>query len=278
MLALSITSPTVVGPDCVTVYTVTTPRMMKTAELRARLEQVERTFGPSYLPTDPIELVRSYHHKKDIEIAGVIAAGLAFGNAQAVRASVRAVLTSLGPRPTATLNRLRPLDLARRLAHTGHRWITSTQITELLLALSSAQRRHQSLEMLFLQGDDGHPHHLSAAMDTLVDRVPQLHPFFAAPRDRSACKRFCLFLRWMVRPSDGIDLGVWPRISPARLTIPLDVHLSRISRQLGLTTRKSDDWKTAQQITAALRHVCPEDPLRYDFALCRLGMVGVSGP
>ena len=98
-------------------------------------------------------------------------------------------------------------------------------------------------------------------------------PFlFPAPAAGSACKRLCMFLRWVVRPADGIDLGIWQGVSPSQLVIPVDTHISRICSYLGFTRRTSADWRMAQEITAALRHLDPSDPVKYDFSLAHLGI------
>jgi uncharacterized protein (TIGR02757 family) len=96
--------------------------------------------------------------------------------------------------------------------------------------------------------------------------------FFPSPAAGSACKRLCMYLRWMVRPADGIDLGLWKEVSPAKLVIPVDTHIHRIGRSLGLTARRQADWRTAREITAALRLLDPDDPVKYDFSLCHLGI------
>jgi uncharacterized protein (TIGR02757 family) len=95
------------------------------------------------------------------------------------------------------------------------------------------------------------------------------------PSRGSACKRLNLFLRWMVRPDDGIDFGIWKKISPSQLIIPLDTHVARIARRIGLTRRTSADWKTALEVTHALRQLDSADPVKYDFAICKLGMLGI---
>jgi uncharacterized protein (TIGR02757 family) len=101
---------------------------------------------------------------------------------------------------------------------------------------------------------------------------------FPSPASGSACKRLCMYLRWMVRPADGIDLGLWQRVSPAQLIIPVDAHIQRICSLLSFTARKQADWKMAREITAALRKLAPEDPVRYDFSICHLGISeGCSG-
>ena len=97
--------------------------------------------------------------------------------------------------------------------------------------------------------------------------------FFSSPADGSACKRLNLFLRWMVRRSGGLDFGLWSDVSPRRLVIPLDTHVARIARYVGLTTRTTPDWKMALDVTHSLRRFDPGDPVKYDFAICRLGIL-----
>ncbi len=94
-----------------------------------------------------------------------------------------------------------------------------------------------------------------------------------SPSGTSPCKRLNLYLRWMVRHGDSIDLGLWSRVSPRKLVIPLDVHVARISRRIGLTELKAPSWRMAEDITRSLRLLDPEDPVKYDFAICRLGIL-----
>ncbi|HNV70450.1 MAG TPA: TIGR02757 family protein [Candidatus Ozemobacteraceae bacterium] len=114
--------------------------------------------------------------------------------------------------------------------------------------------------------DGLHAHH--------VDLSPGLAHLLPDPALGGACKRWLMFLRWVVRPDDGLDLGLWREIPAAVLLIPIDRHVSAIARALGLTQRKTDDWKTAEEITTALRRFAPDDPVRYDFALAHLGISG----
>jgi hypothetical protein len=109
-----------------------------------------------------------------------------------------------------------------------------------------------------------------------VPRRPGAHYFFPRPSSGSACKRLNLFLRWMVR-RDAVDLGVWTRISPAGLVVPLDTHVIRVGRCLRLTRRLSPGWRMAADITASLRAIDPADPVKYDFSLCHLGMANACG-
>jgi len=249
------------------------------------LERLARSFGPAFLSSDPIELPRRYPAPEDREIAAFVAASLAFGNAKTIRASAEAVLGRMGPRPSAALDRVAGGGGAA-FPGTVHRWVRGADLTRFLRMLGRARRQAGSLESFFLAGDPGGSD-LRAALASFVARLraldpprgaapegPGLRTLLASPETGSACKRWNMLLRWLVRPDDGIDLGLWRRVSPSRLVIPLDTHVARIGRSLGLTRRATDDWKTAAEITRALSALAPDDPTRFDFALSRLGILG----
>lgn len=101
---------------------------------------------------------------------------------------------------------------------------------------------------------------------------------FPDPRKGSACKRHNLFLRWMVRKEDGVDLGIWTALSPGDLIVPVDTHMARMGCRMGWTRRRAPDWLMAEEITAAFRAVCPDDPVKFDFALTRIGILGECAP
>jgi uncharacterized protein (TIGR02757 family) len=143
-----------------------------------------------------------------------------------------------------------------------------------------------SLERFFLAGDDPVSPDIGAALTVFSARAVELATMlaprqalrtgfrylFPSPAGGSACKRLCMLLRWLCRPDDGIDLGLWWAVSPARLVLPLDTHTARIARLLGLSARCNSDWKMALEVTASLRRLDPTDPVRFDFALAHLGI------
>jgi hypothetical protein len=150
---------------------------------------------------------------------------------------------------------------------------------------------HGSIEAFFADGMDPEAETVEAALDAFstracaldqravygrVVRKPGVSYFFARPSSGGACKRLNLFLRWMVR-RDGVDLGVWTRVRPSQLIVPLDTHVIRLGRCLGLTRYASPGWKMAADITASLRQIDPVDPVRYDFSLCHIGMMNACG-
>ena len=235
---------------------------------------------------DPIEKVRAYADPADREIAAFIAAGLAFGRVASILGSIDHVLGLLGPSPGAFVRRFEPGRDVAPLATFVHRWTRGRDIAALLFILRHMLESSGSLEGFFLEGDDPAAPDIGPGLELFCARArevdlrpiygrrvwrPGAHAFFPLPSDGSACKRLNLFLRWMVR-RDAVDLGVWTRVSPARLIIPLDVHVIRVGRCLGLTPYASPGWRMAASITSALRRIDPADPVRYDFALCHLGM------
>jgi uncharacterized protein (TIGR02757 family) len=246
------------------------------------LDQLAREYGPRYLHTDPIGAVRRFTDPEDQEIAAFLAAGLAFGRVSIILQHLYDLWDRLDGRPARTVHDWKPGD-ERRLEGFVHRWIPGNDLCLVLNALSRARREHGSLHRLFLGAYDPSDRDLSRPLSRFVSAIRDLVPartrsrgvvtFFPDPEQGGACKRLNLFLRWMVRREDGIDLGLWPRVRPDQLVMPLDTHVSRLSRYLGLTRRRTVDWKMAVEIANSLRTFDPRDPIRYDFALSRLGIL-----
>ena len=226
---------------------------------------------------DPVDFVHWYTSQADREVVGLVASGLAFGNAVAARQSVERVLDMVGPEPASLITGLGLRDLERRLDGFVHRIYRGPHLARMLWHAGLLLKEHGSL------GDAFAFHHRETGGDfreSLARFADQLRGdarersmrhLVSDPRAGSACKRLLLYARWMVRPSDGVDLGLWP-VSPSELLIPVDTHVHRISVNLGLTDRRTATWATAEDITAALRELDPDDPVKYDFALCHLGV------
>jgi len=186
----------------------------------------------------------------------------------------------LGPSPRAALTGRRSVPFGR-IAGLRHRFISPRGVHRFLHCLRVVLREHGSLEGLYRAGTAGEQgarqrlaRFLGRFRDAWGSRLPRERDFlFPDPAKGSACKRHNLFLRWMVRGPDGVDLGLWSAPSPRDLVVPLDTHMARLGRWMGLTARRAADWKTAEEITAAFRAVCPDDPVRYDFALTRIGIL-----
>ena len=261
-------------------------------EARPRLDELYRTFDHVNSATDPIHIVRRYSSRDDREVVGFCAASLAFGRVASVLQSIEALLRAMGPRPAEFVRNFEVDRDRRPIEPLVHRWIRGRDLVALLLILQRMLRESGSVEAFFAAGDDASQPDVGQALNSFSERALEtdLTPaygrrppqrlgvcyFFPRPAAGSACKRLNLFLRWMVR-RDEIDLGVWTRVSPARLVVPLDTHVIRLGRCLRLTRYASPGWKMAADITAALRQIDPADPIRYDFSLCHVGMMNACG-
>jgi len=238
---------------------------------------------------DPIEFPRRYTDPRDIEVTGFIASAFAYGKVELFRAVLEKIFSVMGESPYGFILNAEPGKLRRLLQGIKYRFNENDDIICLIYILKKILRRHGSLENLFSKHYSVEDLNIARGLSGFIDEMtnidtsrvygssispPGLMQFFASPRNGSACKRANLFLRWMIRDRD-IDLGVWKGVPKSRLIIPLDTHIAKISRCLGFSGRKSQDWKMAVEITAALLRFDPEDPLKYDFALCHHGISGV---
>jgi len=259
--------------------------------LPERLDTLYRTFDHETSASDPVHIVRRYREPADREVVGFCAAGLAFGRVASVLNSIESLLEVMGPHPAAFVRNFDPAKDGPALAPLVHRWIRGRDLAALMLVLQRMLRDAGSIERFFVAGDDPAAPDIGPAMNAFSTRALDidLRPaygrvpkragvcyFFPRPAAGSACKRMNLFLRWMVR-KDAIDLGVWTRVSPSRLIVPLDTHVIRLGRCLRLTRYKSPGWKMAAEITASLRALNAADPVRYDFSLCHVGMMNACG-
>lgn len=268
-----------------------TARGAALSTLAPALNEAYDGFNLAHSTRDPIWTVRRFAEPADQEVVAFIAAALAFGRVQSVLQTVDAVLAVMGPLPAAFLRAFTPADAARFDA-IGHRWIRSRDLAALAWQLHQMLRDHGSLEGFFAEGGrHAGDATVEASLESFSRRamaldlsaiygrtrpVPGVGYFFSRPSSGGACKRLNLFLRWVVR-RDAVDLGLWSAVTPAQLIVPLDTHIIRVGRCLGLTRRVSPGWKMAVDITATLRHLAPADPVRYDFAMCHLGMMGACG-
>lgn len=258
---------------------------------RPVLDGLYDQFNIAHAAADPIYIVRRYTQPDDQEVVAFIAGALAFGRVASVLASIEAVLAVMGPHPAAYVRAFEPRRDAAALAPIVHRWTGGADLAALLWILRQMIDAHGSIEGFFAAGHDLRADDVQAGLESFSTRalaldvaavygarrpVPGVAYFFSRPSSGGACKRLNLFLRWMVR-RDAVDLGVWTAVRPAQLVIPLDTHVIRVGRCLGLTCYASPGWRMAADITRALRRIDPEDPVRYDFSLCHVGMMGACG-
>lgn len=238
---------------------------------------------PRALDQDPLIVAMGYSDPWDRELAAFVAAHLAYGRVAPMLRAIRGALAPLGERPALRLRAWSELEaegcLGEALVDWKWRFHTRGDLIAWILAWKRLDLESdlRGLEPHLLPGPG-----LSAdqALSRLVQRLrkelPQTHGLrfcLPDPMEGSACKRWRLFLRWMVRRG-WPDLGQWTGYPPSVLVIPLDTHVARISRLLGFTSRTASDGRTAREITEALRELEPEDPLAYDFAISHLGILG----
>jgi uncharacterized protein (TIGR02757 family) len=253
------------------------------ATLKVRLDGLcQRYDTPGALARDPLSVPLTYVDPLDQEVAAFVAGHLAYGRVDPMVRAVRTALAPLGTHPAAWMrdrseSEVR-CELGRALGGWAWRFHTGPDLAAWLLAWKRLDRESGGgLESHLLPGPEGDS---DAALSRLVQRLRRELPAtygtrfsLPDPQEGAACKRWRMFLRWMVRTS-WPDLGLWKRYPAGQLIIPLDTHVARVSRFIGLTARATPDGKMAREITEGLRRLDPADPLRYDFALSHLGILG----
>ena len=226
---------------------------------------------------DPLVFLYGYPDVRDREIVALVAASLAFGRVGQIVKVVGDALERIGTRPRRFVEETDPSRLGGIFQSFRHRYVSGVEMASLFRALQGVLREYGSLNACFLEGLSGDSETVAPALDPFAANLARHGgaggPGFLLPLPgrKSACKRLNLFLRWMVR-EDDVDPGGWKGVSPARLLVPLDTHVHRLCRGLGITARKDGSMATALEITRFFRDMTPADPVRYDFALTRLGM------
>jgi uncharacterized protein (TIGR02757 family) len=228
---------------------------------------------------DPLVFLYAYPDIRDREIVGLIASSLAYGRVTQIYKSLSRVFEKMGASPCYFLRQSTRRSLNDAFDGFSHRFAAAENLVNLMLAITDVLDRYGSICGCFLDG-------MTAESDTVLPALTRFVAAFTAgysqglghliplPERGSACKRLNLFLRWMVR-KDDVDPGGWKQVPASKLIIPLDVHMHRVGILLGFTRRKQADMRTALEITRAFSRIIPDDPLRYDFTLCRMGMNGL---
>jgi uncharacterized protein (TIGR02757 family) len=267
-------------------------RICDASELHGRLHALYQDYNREDAAADPIQIVRRYRDPADQEVIGFCAAALAFGRVASVLNTIETLAGIVGPSPSSFVRTFDPSAPHTELRRMVHRWTRGRDLVALLWILRQMLDRSGSLEAFFVEGVDPDEPDVGSALDSFSRRALSLdlhaaygrrippragvRYFFPRPATGSACKRLNLFLRWMVR-CDAVDLGVWTSVSPSKLIVPLDTHVIRLGRCLKLTRYTSPGWKMAAEITRSLRAIDPDDPIRFDFSLCHVGMMNACG-
>ncbi len=250
---------------------------MTPPEHRAVFERLYETFNrPEFIHPDPVEFLHRYKDVRDREVVGLVASSLAYGRVAQIMKSVSSVVEAMGDRPVRFLENVDHNGLRSVFGGFRHRFTTADELVLTLLGARDLIRRHGSLEAAFVSGIAGDDSTVASALCRFAEGLNGsfgggCNSMIPHHGKGSSMKRLNLFLRWMIR-KDYVDPGGWSGVSPARLVVPLDTHLFRIARGLAFTEKRSAGLGAALEITERFREITPEDPVKYDFALTRLGI------
>ena len=237
---------------------------------------------------DPLELVRTFSGPQNREIAGLTASSLAYGKVEIIRENLHRLFTLTGKDLVDFSCGTSFHYKMKRLSGFKHRFNSGLDMALLFECVGKAYEEKGSLEAVFCEELQGNVRNIKHALNefsktmqawarTIVGKgksdQASFEYLFPIPERGSACKRLNMYLRWMVRKPDGIDLGIWGAISPSQLVMPVDTHVAALALRLGLTGRKTADWRMAEEITDRMKKISPSDPVKYDFSLCRCGMI-----
>ena len=240
-------------------------------------EVYERYARRDLVVTDPLVFLYRFDDPGDREVVGFLAASLAYGRVAQINKSIAAVLEKMGTSPRRFVAGASRERLTEIFGKFKHRFTTGHELADMLCGMRHVLELHGSLRACMATALDSDRETILPALSFLIDEirhgggVDAYNSLLPSPVGGSACKRLNLFLRWMVR-KDDVDPGGWEGIAPSMLVTPLDTHMYRLGCALGMTQRRQADMKTALEITNAFKTILPHDPVRYDFALTRLGI------
>lgn len=253
---------------------------MKNSVLKEKLEQHYLAYRQKFSSKDPVWILHRFNDERDIEIAGLLTAAYAYGSVDQINRFINSLLETCSNSPYEfTINFQKRKD-KKYLHGLKYRFNTADDLAELIATISTALKANGSLKQHFMKHMQAEEKTVLGALSGFVaelnsgigkDRGRYYHYLLSDPVNGSTCKRMNLFLRWMVR-KDEIDTGIWSEVGTSKLVMPVDTHIARISRKLGLVKRKSIDLKFAVELTEKLRCFDSADPVKYDFALCHIGI------
>lgn len=240
----------------------------------------EQYNNPVFIEYDPIVIPHQFTRKQDIEIMGFWAAMLAWGQRKAIINKCRELIRLMDGAPYDFILNHQDTELKRFFGF-KHRTFNDTDTLYFLEFFRQHYRKSDTLETAFFSPDllkagfgaEAALNYFRSYFFSLPDFPARTIKHVSSPAQKSGCKRLNMFLRWMVRRDDkGVDFGIWKLLKPADLICPMDVHVDRVARRLGLITRTQVNWQTAVELTERLREFDPLDPVKYDFALFGLGI------
>ena len=259
---------------------------MNKSSLKKKLDYHYKYFDKSQISPDPLEFLHRYQEYNDIEISGIISAVFAYGNVKQINATLEKIHTLMDNKPFEFVKNFFFKESQVLFKNIVHRFYTHEDIVRLFAALNKVYINYGSLKYLFLLYYFEKENNLKNTISLFSRHMIELASgtgevsgglkfMFPDPLKGSACKRMNLFLRWMVR-KDELDFGLWNEIPPSQLIIPVDTHVAKICKRLNLTKRKNVSWQMAEEITEKLKKFDPGDPVKYDFAICHIGMRKLS--
>ena len=251
--------------------------------LKQKLNYHYNNFDRTKLEPDPLQFLHLYEDEKDIELIGLLASIFAYGNVKQIENTLKKFIIVFDGKPYQFIKNFSLIKDSKKISGIKHRFYSEDDIVKLFIILNKEIKMHKSIKQIFLQGYNISDENVKSAisnfsnhfLNSLIQAFSEISNgikfMFPLPEKGSACKRMNLFLRWMVR-KDEFDFGLWNEIPTSKLVIPVDTHIARISRSLKLTKRKNADWKMAEEITRKLKKYDAEDPIKYDFAICHIGI------
>ena len=251
--------------------------MRKQSSLKNFLDaKVDEYNQLSFIKDDPVSIPHLFSKKQDIEISGFFAAMFAWGNRKTIIAKTTELMDMMDMQPYEFCTNKDPQRL-KKVLEFKHRTFNTTDLLYFIEFFRHHYGKNKSLETAFtMHGDTIEEmlvgfHHYFFSLEHVPPRTKK---HVATPERGSTCKRLNMFLRWMVRRDNkGVDFGIWKKISPSQLICPIDLHVARVAKRLGLIKRKQVDWKTAIELTDNLRKLDKADPIKYDLALFGLGAI-----
>ena len=231
---------------------------------------------PSFIPADPVCIPHLFTKQQDIEISAFFAAIFAWGNRTTIINKSKELMQLMEMQPYEFVLHHSAADL-KKLKLFKHRTFKAEDLYHFVEFFHEHYTKNASLESAFfpkkkMTVEEGLNHFKAYCFS--LEHLKRTEKHVSSPQQKSSCKRLNMFLRWMVRKDDkGVDFGIWKNIKPKDLICPLDVHVSRVARQLGMLQRKQDDWEAAVELTQNLRSFDKNDPVKYDFALFSIGVI-----
>lgn len=251
--------------------------------LKQKLDHHYKAFDRTKLEPDPLQFLHMFKDKRDIEVVGLLASIFAYGNVKQIENTLKKLIIILDGNPYLFVKNFSIRSDSNKLLGIRHRFYSEDDILKLFVVLNKEIQKHKSIKQIFLEGynisdinvkngiSNFSNHFLNSFLESFGEISSGIKFMFPLPEKGSACKRINLFLRWMVR-KDELDFGFWNYIPTNKLIIPVDTHIAKISKSLNLTKRKNVSWKMAEEITQNLKKYDCLDPVKYDFAICHIGI------